>query len=114
VRDNGIGIDPAVLPEVFDLFTQSSQLNGRGQTGLGIGLALAKTPGADARRRGAGTTVMDRERASEFTVLLPRQTGAGAAAATAAAGLAEAVGTRGAVGDRGAPDTGRRRQLRCT
>jgi len=90
VRDNGIGIDPAVLPEVFDLFTQSSQLNGRGQTGLGIGLALAKRlvqmHGGEVRAHSDGPG-----KGSEFTVLLPRQTGAGAAAATAAAGLAEAV-----------------------
>jgi signal transduction histidine kinase len=90
VRDNGIGIDPAVLPEVFDLFTQSSQLNGRGQTGLGIGLALAKRlvqmHGGEVRAHSDGPG-----KGSEFTVLLPRQTGAGAAAATAAAGLAEAA-----------------------
>jgi signal transduction histidine kinase len=88
VRDNGIGIDPAVLPEVFDLFTQSSQLNGRGQTGLGIGLALAKRlvqmHGGELRAHSDGPG-----KGSEFTVLLPRQTGASAAAV--AAGAAEAV-----------------------
>ena len=86
VRDNGIGIDPAVLPEVFDLFTQSSQLNGRGQTGLGIGLALAKRlvqmHGGEVQAHSDGPG-----KGSEFTVLLPRQTGASAAAA----GLAEGV-----------------------
>jgi signal transduction histidine kinase len=92
VRDNGIGIDPTVLPEVFDLFTQSSQLNGRGQTGLGIGLALAKRlvqmHGGEVRAHSDGPG-----KGSEFTVLLPHQTGASAAAtaAAAAAGLAKAV-----------------------
>jgi signal transduction histidine kinase len=82
IRDNGIGIDPAVLPAVFDLFTQSSQLNGRGQTGLGIGLALAKRlvqmHGGEVRAHSDGPG-----KGSEFTVLLPRQTGASAAAAEA-------------------------------
>jgi signal transduction histidine kinase len=90
VLDNGIGIDPAVLPEVFDLFTQSSQLNGRGQTGLGIGLALAKRlvqmHGGEVRAHSDGPG-----KGSVFTVLLPRQTGASAAAAAVAAGLAEGV-----------------------
>src|SRR5580692_531484 len=80
VRDNGIGIDPAVLPDVFDLFTQSSQLNGRGQTGLGIGLALAKRlvemHGGEVQAHSAGPG-----QGSEFIVLLPRQAGAAAAAA---------------------------------
>src|SRR5262249_19494802 len=43
VRDNGIGIDPAMLPSVFDLFTQAHHpAQGRAQGGLGIGLAVAK------------------------------------------------------------------------
>jgi signal transduction histidine kinase len=72
VRDNGIGIEAAALPVVFDLFTQTSQLNGRSQTGLGIGLALAKRlvemHGGEvhAHSDGAG-------KGSEFTVRLPRQ-----------------------------------------
>jgi CheY-like chemotaxis protein len=80
IRDNGIGIDPAMLPDVFDLFTQSSQLNGRGQTGLGIGLALAKRlvemHGGEVQAHSAGPG-----QGSEFIVLLPRQAGAAAAAA---------------------------------
>ena len=80
VRDNGIGIDPAVLPDVFNLFTQSSQLNGRGQTGLGIGLALAKRlvemHGGEVQAHSDGPG-----KGSEFIVRLPRQTRDSAAAA---------------------------------
>lgn len=42
VEDNGIGIDPELLPEIFDLFTQSSRSIDRSQGGLGIGLTLVK------------------------------------------------------------------------
>jgi CheY-like chemotaxis protein len=42
VRDNGIGIAPALLPHVFDLFVQGEQAGGRSQGGLGIGLTLVK------------------------------------------------------------------------
>ncbi|THC43535.1 PAS domain S-box protein [Massilia sp. Mn16-1_5] len=42
VRDNGIGIDKALLPQVFDLFTQAERTPDRSQGGLGIGLALVK------------------------------------------------------------------------
>lgn len=43
VRDNGSGIDAALLPHVFDLFTQAERTPDRSQGGLGIGLALVKT-----------------------------------------------------------------------
>ena len=42
VRDNGIGIDKALLPQVFDLFTQAERTPDRSQGGLGIGLALVR------------------------------------------------------------------------
>ena len=42
VSDNGNGIEAALLPHVFDLFTQGSRGLDRGQGGLGIGLALVK------------------------------------------------------------------------
>jgi CheY-like chemotaxis protein len=42
VRDNGVGIPPAMLGSVFDLFTQVNQTLGRSNGGLGIGLALVK------------------------------------------------------------------------
>lgn len=42
VGDNGSGIDPDLMPEIFDLFTQSERSSGRRQGGLGLGLALVK------------------------------------------------------------------------
>ena len=42
VRDDGIGIDALLLPRVFDLFTQAERSPDRAQSGLGIGLALAR------------------------------------------------------------------------
>jgi signal transduction histidine kinase len=73
VRDNGIGIEPAALPAVFDLFTQASRAAERAQSGLGIGLALVKRlvelhgGAVEARSDGLG-------RGSEFIVWLPRAT----------------------------------------
>ena len=43
VRDSGVGIAPALLPQVFALFTQAERTLDRSQGGLGIGLALVKT-----------------------------------------------------------------------
>jgi PAS domain S-box-containing protein len=42
VRDTGVGITPALLPCVFDLFTQADRSLDRSQGGLGIGLALVQ------------------------------------------------------------------------
>jgi len=42
VIDNGIGLAPADVPRIFEMFTQVSQGAERPNTGLGIGLALAK------------------------------------------------------------------------
>ncbi|RQP22164.1 response regulator [Piscinibacter terrae] len=42
VRDNGIGIEPALLPRMFDLFAQGTRSLDRMQGGLGVGLTLAR------------------------------------------------------------------------
>jgi len=42
VRDTGVGISPALLPKIFDLFTQAERSLDRSQGGLGIGLALVQ------------------------------------------------------------------------
>jgi signal transduction histidine kinase len=42
VADNGSGIEPALLPHVFDLFTQGERTLDRAQGGLGLGLALVR------------------------------------------------------------------------
>jgi CheY-like chemotaxis protein/two-component sensor histidine kinase len=43
VSDNGIGIAPPLLSQVFDLFTQAERSPDRSQGGLGLGLALVKS-----------------------------------------------------------------------
>jgi signal transduction histidine kinase/CheY-like chemotaxis protein len=42
VKDNGIGISSAMLPKVFDMFTQAQNSSDRAGGGLGIGLSLVK------------------------------------------------------------------------
>jgi signal transduction histidine kinase len=42
VADTGLGIDPRMLPLVFEMFTQLQAHRDRAQGGLGIGLTLAK------------------------------------------------------------------------
>ena len=42
VGDNGSGIDPELMPDIFDLFTQGERTPDRHQGGLGLGLALVK------------------------------------------------------------------------
>ena len=42
VRDAGIGIEPAMLPRIFDLFLQVKASPSRAVDGLGIGLALVR------------------------------------------------------------------------
>lgn len=42
VRDNGMGIEPALLPRVFDLFEQGQRALDRSQGGLGVGLTLVQ------------------------------------------------------------------------
>ena len=70
VQDNGVGIPPEMLDEVFDMFTQVNRTLDRSQGGLGIGLSLVRRltemhggeVTADSRGLGHGST---------FTVRLP-------------------------------------------
>lgn len=69
VRDTGIGIDPARLKTVFDLFMQAGDSSSR-HDGLGIGLMLAKSL---IERHGGGISVESAGlgRGSEFIITLP-------------------------------------------
>jgi CheY-like chemotaxis protein/anti-sigma regulatory factor (Ser/Thr protein kinase) len=43
VLDTGIGIDPQVLPRLFQMFEQAERASGRRFGGLGLGLSIAKS-----------------------------------------------------------------------
>ena len=70
VRDNGLGIPPEKLPQMFELFAQGDRTLARSEGGLGIGLTLVRslvemhggTVEAFSEGKGKG---------SEFTVRLP-------------------------------------------
>jgi CheY-like chemotaxis protein len=71
VKDTGIGLEPSLLPRVFDLFVQGEDRLARSRGGLGIGLTLVRrlvelhggTVAASSPGVGGGTT---------FVVRLPR------------------------------------------
>jgi PAS domain S-box-containing protein len=71
VRDSGIGIEPVLLPGIFDLFFRADRRLDRSAAGVGVGLTLVKklvelhggTVEALSPGRGKG---------SEFVVRLPR------------------------------------------
>jgi signal transduction histidine kinase/DNA-binding response OmpR family regulator len=70
VSDNGMGIDAALLPRIFDLFTQGSRTPDRRQSGFGVGLTLVQRlvalHGGEVHARSAGLG-----QGAEFEVRLP-------------------------------------------
>ena len=70
VSDTGVGIAPAILPNVFDRFMQGDSSTTRAHAGLGLGLAIVRhlvelhggTVSAESAGEGQGAT---------FTVWLP-------------------------------------------
>ena len=88
VTDHGRGIEPEMLPRIFDLFVQGHQTLARSEGGLGIGLTLLKSlvelhhGRVDASSGGPG-------HGSVFTVWLPL-----APSATVAAGTSDAPARR--------------------
>jgi CheY-like chemotaxis protein/anti-sigma regulatory factor (Ser/Thr protein kinase) len=70
VQDNGVGIEPSVLPHIFERFRQADSSTVRAHSGLGLGLAIVHhlvrehngTVTADSRGQGQGAT---------FTIDLP-------------------------------------------
>ena len=72
VRDTGIGVDPELLPRLFEPFTQADRSLDRRWGGLGLGLALVKRlvelHDGTVTAHSAGT-----EQGAEFTIRLPLQ-----------------------------------------
>jgi signal transduction histidine kinase len=70
VRDSGVGIDPALLPHVFEPFVQAERSFARTEGGLGLGLALVRAVtelhGGSVQADSGGM-----DKGSEFTVRLP-------------------------------------------
>jgi PAS domain S-box-containing protein len=75
VEDTGIGIDPGMLPFIFDRFRQADSSTKRSHGGVGLGLAIVRHlvelhgGSVDASSRGTG-------RGATFTVRLPISTSA--------------------------------------
>ncbi len=71
VKDTGIGIEPALLNSVFELFVQTQHTLDRASGGMGVGLTLVRSIArlhdgdAEAHSAGIGT-------GSEFVLRLPR------------------------------------------
>ena len=84
VSDNGIGIDAALLPTVFELFAQAERTPDRTQGGLGLGLALVKSL-VELHGGSVGADSGGDEAGSRFTVRLPRRTAPAAVDADTAA-----------------------------
>jgi two-component system CheB/CheR fusion protein len=95
VRDDGIGIDPEMLPRVFDLFVQAESRSDRSRGGLGVGLSLVRRlvemHGGSITARSVGRSL-----GSEFVISLPapappeqceREAGRGRDAATTPRGI---------------------------
>jgi PAS domain S-box-containing protein len=86
VKDTGIGIEPDLLPRVFEMFSQVKSSLDRAEGGLGIGLALVKglvelhEGTVEARSEGLGM-------GAEFVVTLPLPD-AGLSPTVSAGGLA--------------------------
>ena len=70
VRDNGLGIPPEMLDNIFEMFTQIDRSIEEGYTGLGIGLTLVKRlvemHGGTIEVHSDGA-----DKGSEFTLRLP-------------------------------------------
>jgi PAS domain S-box-containing protein len=71
VADNGVGISPAILPQVFAEFQQEDSSSTRAHGGLGIGLALVKQivelHGGQVRAQSPG-----KGKGATFTVTIPQ------------------------------------------
>jgi CheY-like chemotaxis protein len=80
VKDSGLGIDPELLPKVFDQFVQGQRGLDRSEGGLGLGLAIVRSL-VEMHRGQVCARSEGRGQGSEFVVRLP-----GAASAPAERG----------------------------
>jgi signal transduction histidine kinase len=85
VRDSGVGIAPALLPHVFEIFVQSESPAAHGQGSMGIGLALVRRlvelHGGCVQAQSEGPDC-----GSAFVVRLPAEAAPGAEPPTPCAG----------------------------
>ncbi len=111
VRDNGVGIPPEKLPQMFELFAQGDRTLARSEGGLGIGLTLVRS----LTEMHGGTVEASSEgkgKGSEFIVRLPASPAvpSGSAAGTAVpTDLARAARTPAAT--KAAPPAGPMRRV---
>jgi len=73
VRDDGVGIDPMMLPRVFDMFVQERQALDRSRGGLGLGLTIVKSL---VEAHGGSVTAHSggKDQGSEFQIRVPTAT----------------------------------------
>jgi PAS domain S-box-containing protein len=71
VADNGIGMAPALVSHIFELFSQGERTSDRSQGGLGIGLALVRSL-AELHHGSVSAHSDGLGKGSEFIVSLPR------------------------------------------
>jgi signal transduction histidine kinase len=70
VSDSGEGIDPELLPTLFDRFTRADAARGRDTGGAGLGLAICRA--IVEAHGGTIAAASTRGRGATFTVELPR------------------------------------------
>jgi signal transduction histidine kinase len=71
VRDDGVGIEAHLLPQVFELFTQADHSLARSQGGLGVGLTIVQRI-VEAHGGQVGRGAWDRARAASSRCVSPR------------------------------------------
>ena len=93
VQDNGVGIPPHALEQVFEMFSQVRSGEVRGAEGLGIGLSLVRT--LVQMHSGTVSAFSDGPgRGARFTVRLPRAEGTVTSAVSAPPTAAQNRGQR--------------------
>jgi len=93
VSDNGPGIAPEALPRMFEMFSRGARASGRGQGGLGVGLALARRL-AEMHGGTLGARSNDPNTGSVFTLRLPLAANQAAEAPVAEPPVARLAQTR--------------------